>query len=237
MKSTLQVHCPRYLDFRMHGLVHRLGQPPGVRRGGSGSPRSLLSGTAHGVVVALSNGHARRSRREGKHGALGFRRTQSIRRRNLIRRAHRGYPFPSPLGDVQPRLASRRWGREGRSAPPQADLGRVAFAKSTAMVRLKDRLVSDFGHLPIVAEAIARVVVDPASVRAQLGSPNRERVPGGTLLTINTTVWPPAVCPSPANPRPSRAWCRTPARTGEGDKGGTPATHLGRGGERREPGS
>lgn len=110
--------------------------------------------------------------------------------------------------------------------------------KANAVLRLKERLVDDFGQHPLAAEAIARAVVDPASARAQLASPTRERVPGGTLLTINAHVWPPAVCPSPVNPRPAATVqypaglqsgvvsSRMPLTSAGAERGGAPALEL-----------
>ena len=45
------------------------------------------------------------------------------------------------------------------------------------------------------------LVVDPTKIRQTLESPINERVPGRTLHIVYADVWPPAVTPSPVNPR------------------------------------
>lgn len=74
-------------------------------------------------------------------------------------------------------------------------------ARSNARQNLATALVERHGHDPASATAIARAVVEPSRVRAQLNAPIDERVPGGTLHMIHTDVWPTAVSPSPINPR------------------------------------
>lgn len=78
--------------------------------------------------------------------------------------------------------------------------GIAPVAKSPARKALTDRLVA-LGHSQGHAEVVAQAVVDPTAVRASLNTPIRRRVRGGTLLCVDAQVWPPAVCPSPTNPR------------------------------------
>ena len=78
--------------------------------------------------------------------------------------------------------------------------GIAPVAKSSARKALTDRLVA-LGHSQGHAEVIAQAVVDPTAVRASLNTPIRRRVRGGTLLCVDAQVWPPAICPSPTNPR------------------------------------
>lgn len=78
--------------------------------------------------------------------------------------------------------------------------GIASVAKSQAVKALSDRLVA-LGHTLGAAQAISNAVVDPGAVRQSLNVPVRRRVRGGTLLCIDAQVWPPAICPSPTNPR------------------------------------
>ena len=78
--------------------------------------------------------------------------------------------------------------------------GIAPVAKSQSVKSLGERLVK-LGHTPGAAGVISNAVVDPAATRRSLDTPIRRRVRGGTLLCVDAQVWPPAICPSPTNPR------------------------------------
>lgn len=73
--------------------------------------------------------------------------------------------------------------------------------KALAVKRLADVLVTQFGHSEGAARAIARAATRPEDARKRLQLPVEERVPGGTVLTITSWVWSPAVSTFPDNMR------------------------------------
>lgn len=85
--------------------------------------------------------------------------------------------------------------------PPKPILRPPARAKTASRQRLAEALAERHLHDEASAAAISRAVVDPTRTRLALNSPINERVPGGTLHMVHTDVWPPAVTPSPINPR------------------------------------
>ncbi|MEV4479091.1 hypothetical protein [Micromonospora coxensis] len=85
------------------------------------------------------------------------------------------------------------------SAVSTADLPKVP--KAAAAKRLTDALMAQFGHSEGAARAIARAVTRPEDARKRVQLPVEERVPGGTLLTISSWVWSPAVSTFPDNMR------------------------------------
>ncbi len=85
--------------------------------------------------------------------------------------------------------------------PPKPILHPPARAKTASRQRLAEALAERHLHDEASAAAISRAVVDPTRTRLALNSPINERVPGGTLHMVHTDVWPPAVTPSPINPR------------------------------------
>lgn len=86
-------------------------------------------------------------------------------------------------------------------------LDTIELAKESARKNLARRLVSQFGLGDRVANAIARMVVDPTAVRNQLDYPMLKRFPGGVAKFIVADVFSPALCASPINPRETE--CRT----------------------------
>lgn len=113
-------------------------------------------------------------------------------------------------------------------------------AKVAARQKLAEALIERFGHDEASAAALARAVVDPAQTRNALNSPIKERVPGGTLQMVHVDVWPPAVTPSPINPRaagdrnfpasapadPRERPLRRPLVSAESDANGAPVLTL-----------
>ncbi len=85
--------------------------------------------------------------------------------------------------------------------PPKPIARPPSRAKAAARQRLADALAERHLHDEASAMAIARAVVDPTRTRIALNVPINERVPGGTLHMVHVDVWPPAVTPSPINPR------------------------------------
>jgi len=85
--------------------------------------------------------------------------------------------------------------------PPKPIVRPPSRAKSNARQRLAESLAERHVHDAASAMAIARAVVDPTRTRLALNTPINERVPGGTLHMVHVDVWPPAVTPSPINPR------------------------------------
>lgn len=73
--------------------------------------------------------------------------------------------------------------------------------KAAAANKLADALVAQFGHSEGAARAIARSVTQPQEARKRAQMPVEERVPGGTVLTISSWVWSPAVSTFPGNMR------------------------------------
>ncbi|MEU4681558.1 hypothetical protein [Streptomyces xinghaiensis] len=73
--------------------------------------------------------------------------------------------------------------------------------KALAVNRLATSLVSQFGHSDGAARAIARAVTQPQDMRKRAQWPVEERVPGGTVLTISSWLWAPAVSTFPGNMR------------------------------------
>ncbi|RKN46351.1 hypothetical protein [Micromonospora endolithica] len=73
--------------------------------------------------------------------------------------------------------------------------------KAAATKRLADALMVQFGHPEGAARAIARAVTRPEDARKRVQLPVEERVPGGTVLTISSWVWSPAVSTFPDNMR------------------------------------
>jgi hypothetical protein len=103
--------------------------------------------------------------------------------------------------DPQPR-AARSASHDDEAGLPPKPIGRPpSRAKSNARQRLAESLAERHVHDEASAMAIARAVVDPTRTRIALNSPINERVPGGTLHMAHADVWPPAVTPSPINPR------------------------------------
>lgn len=102
--------------------------------------------------------------------------------------------------DPQPR-AARATSLDDDGLPPKPIVRPPSRAKSTSRQRLAEALAERHVHDEASAMAIARAVVDPTRTRLALNSPLQERVPGGTLHMVHVDVWPPAVTPSPINPR------------------------------------
>lgn len=80
------------------------------------------------------------------------------------------------------------------------------LAKSSAVTNLITVLVEEWGYPKEAAKALAGAVVDPASVRRQLGSLKQStfsiddtRVIGGSFTFLHTRVWAHAVIPDPCN--------------------------------------
>ena len=92
---------------------------------------------------------------------------------------------------------------------PVEPLPEYAHAKSRQT--LAEKIVEAFRLSPNAASTIADAIVEPSTVRKNIGEPTDPgveeiSVPGGTLLGIRTTVWSRRVMPDPRNPRigPSR---------------------------------
>lgn len=124
--------------------------------------------------------------------------------------------------------------------PPKPIRRPPARAKTASRQRLAEALAERHLHDEASAAAIARAVVDPTRTRLALNSPINERVPGGTLHMVHTDVWPPAVTPSPINPRaagerpfpagtpgdPRRRRFRRPLVSASSDPNGAPILTL-----------
>lgn len=106
----------------------------------------------------------------------------------------------STKSNPQPR-AGRAAFDDDAGLPPKPIVRPPSRAKSNARQRLAEALAERHVHDEASAMAIARAVVDPTRTRVALSSPINERVPGGTLHLVHVDVWPPAVTPSPINPR------------------------------------
>ncbi len=103
--------------------------------------------------------------------------------------------------DPQPRAARSTSLDDDGGLPPRPIVRPPGRAKSNARQRLAEALAERHVHDEASAMALARAVVDPTRTRLALNSPINERVPGGTLQVVHVDVWPPAVTPSPINPR------------------------------------
>jgi hypothetical protein len=79
-------------------------------------------------------------------------------------------------------------------------LAPVTLAKEAARTNLVERLVSA-GKPRNMAEAIARIVVDPAEARWQIEHPLIKRFPRGSAEFLEVDVFTPGVLINPANPR------------------------------------
>ena len=80
-------------------------------------------------------------------------------------------------------------------------LATIQLAKEPARKKLAARLISKFKLEKQIANAIARMVVDPTAVRNQVEYPTIKRFPGGEAKFIVADVFSGAVCVSPINPR------------------------------------
>jgi hypothetical protein len=105
---------------------------------------------------------------------------------------------------------------------PSAESSQLTLPKMASVTKLADAFVRN-GLPRHVAESVARSVSDPAAVRNRLSAVNTVRVPGATLLTVETLVFAPAVLPYPANPRAAGEW-RFPAA---GDESRRPLCEIG----------
>lgn len=103
--------------------------------------------------------------------------------------------------DHEPRAVSSITTDDDEGVPAKPIVRPPTRAKSTARQNLVETLAAKYRHDEASATALARAVVDPTQTRLALKSPISERVPGGTLHIVHVDVWPPAVTPSPINPR------------------------------------
>ncbi len=85
------------------------------------------------------------------------------------------------------------------------------LANASARKTLAGKLVEAFGLSEEAAKVISDAVIDPSTVRKNIGDPSDPQVefipvPGGTLMGVRTEVWSRRVMPDPRNPRigPSR---------------------------------
>ncbi|MBB3674364.1 hypothetical protein [Modestobacter versicolor] len=99
--------------------------------------------------------------------------------------------------------------------------------KAAAVRRLAELLVAQYGHSEGAARAVARAVARPEEVRKRLQLPVEKRVPGGTVLTISTWVWSPALSTFPDNLREAvqRRYPFALAGQGRGDYTPLPPVH------------
>ncbi|HEV2375962.1 MAG TPA: hypothetical protein VGS19_27815 [Streptosporangiaceae bacterium] len=111
-----------------------------------------------------------------------------------------GVGAQAPPIDIDPQAVPDNLLRDDDLLAERPVDGIAPLAKSQSVKPLSERLIK-LGHTPGAARAISNAVVDPAAVRRSLDTPIRRRVRGGTLLCVDAQVWPPAVCPSPTNPR------------------------------------